>query len=222
MGLRGGFSGPRLNPANPALSPASNTNLSSYRWTTANMINTSAPILSLITSLTWKTLSVIFQRNMESVYKILGKKIYFIYLVGFRWYSDQDCIFVSSDIINHQLRIKMESNKSKPIKTYIEKKIDVLRVHNIVTNITNPGGNLTWTVEGAPLNQEKNLNCVSASLCMCVCVLASNKSSFLPWNICHFSSAISGNDFFEMKQDKSIVNTPLRRSTPFPCQNFGV
>ena len=58
---------------------------------------------------------------MESICKILENILSAIYPVRFRRYPDQGCIFIVSDIINHQLRIRMGSNQWKLMNTYIEK-----------------------------------------------------------------------------------------------------
>ena len=141
---------------------------------------TLCPHTYLITSVTWKTLSVIFQKKMESIWKILENFSLVIYPVRFRRYSSQDCIFIAPDIINHQLRITMGSTQWKIIKTSIENIIDVPRVHNITTNITKLGGNQiqTWTAEVTPYNRQKTLNCVHACMRACVCVCQRNPLSY--------------------------------------------
>ena len=53
---------------------------------------------------TFQTLSVIFQMKMESMCKILEIILPAIYPVRFRRYPDKDCIFILSDIMNHQLK----------------------------------------------------------------------------------------------------------------------
>ena len=55
---------------------------------------------------------------MESVCKILENVYSIIYPLRFRQYSDQDCTFVGSDILNHQLRIRMGINQRKLIITW--------------------------------------------------------------------------------------------------------
>ena len=42
---------------------------------------------------------------MESFGNVLDNVSSIIYLLRFRRYSDQDCTFVGSDIINHQLKV---------------------------------------------------------------------------------------------------------------------
>ena len=54
---------------------------------------------------------------MESICKILQAFFSVIYPVRFPRYSDQDCIFIRLDIINHQSEIRMGSNHWKLIKT---------------------------------------------------------------------------------------------------------
>ena len=54
-------------------------------------------------------LSVIFQRKMKSICKVLENSSSLICLG--RCYSDQDCIFIGSDIIDHELRIGMGCNQ---------------------------------------------------------------------------------------------------------------
>ena len=61
--------------------------------------------------LTFQALSVILQTKMELMCKILENFLSAIYPVRFRWYPDQDCIFIVSDIITYQLRIRMGSNQ---------------------------------------------------------------------------------------------------------------
>ena len=56
-------------------------------------------------------LSVIFQRKMKSICKVLENSSSLICLGQFCSYSDQDCIFIGSDIIDHQLRIGMGCNQ---------------------------------------------------------------------------------------------------------------
>ena len=58
---------------------------------------------------------MIFHGEREIACKILENFCLVIHLVKFRQYSGQDCIFVGSDIRNHQLRIRMESNQRKLI-----------------------------------------------------------------------------------------------------------
>ena len=58
---------------------------------------------------TFQTLSVVFQTKMESMGTILENFLSAIDLVKFRRYPpDQDCVFIVPDIINDQLRIRME------------------------------------------------------------------------------------------------------------------
>ena len=52
---------------------------------------------------------------MEFACKILENFSLVIYPIKFLHYSDQYCIFVGSDIINHQLKIRMGSNQRKLI-----------------------------------------------------------------------------------------------------------
>ena len=54
---------------------------------------------------------------MEFVCKILENFSSATYPLRFRRYSDQDCIFIGSDIINHQLRTRVGSNQKKPTVT---------------------------------------------------------------------------------------------------------
>ena len=52
---------------------------------------------------------------MESICKILESFSSVIYAVTSCRFSDQGCIFIESDIINYQLRIRVRSNKKKLI-----------------------------------------------------------------------------------------------------------
>ena len=56
-------------------------------------------------------LLAIFQRKMKSIWKVLENSSSLICLGRFCSYSDQDCIFIGSDIIDHQLRIGMGCNQ---------------------------------------------------------------------------------------------------------------
>ena len=62
-----------------------------------------------------KTLSLILQRKIESVCKILENLYSFIFPVKIRRYSDQGCICIGSNIINQKFRIRMGSSRRKEI-----------------------------------------------------------------------------------------------------------
>ena len=81
-------------------------------------------------------------------------------------------------------------------------------------------------MENAPHNWKKNLNWVRVYVCVCVCVFVwgegvwvwvwvwvcvhlSKESFFLSWNICHCSSAISGNKFFDLERYVYCQCTPV-------------